>query len=174
MQEFIEKKKTSSNGTTSSDIPGESPDVPCVETTKNSVPGESPDWPLVETSKKCGPGESPDVPLVCKDDLNAQTKCEQCVYKSKSIRGLKMHVSKHHKITQIDGKTDHDEEETSIGTQTEETSPFCKEVIKSLEKHYVSGHCTKNRAAQTQALYQLYGQQISGPGSGFPPSQFGW
>ena len=64
IQEFIEKKKTSSNETPSSDVPGESPDVPRVETSKNSVPGESPDVPLVETSKKSGPGESPDVPLV--------------------------------------------------------------------------------------------------------------
>ena len=170
MKEFIEKKKTSSNETTSSDIPGESPDVPCVETTKNSVPGESPDEPLVETSKKCGPGESPDVPLVCKDDLNAQTKCEQCGYKSKSSHGLNMHVSKHHKITQIDGKTDHDKEEASIGTETEDTCPFFKEVFECLEKHYVSGRCPKNQAAQTQALSQLYGQQISCPVSGFPPS----
>ena len=61
MQEFIEKKKTSSNKTTYSDVSGESLDVPCVETTKISVPGESPDVPLVETSKKSGTGESPDV-----------------------------------------------------------------------------------------------------------------
>ena len=72
--------------------------------------------PLVETSKKSCPGESPDVPLVCKDDLNTQPKCEQCGLNSKSSCGLKMHASKHHKITQIDGANDHDEEKTSIGT----------------------------------------------------------
>ena len=101
MQEFIEKKKTSSNETTSSDVPGESPDVPSVETSKNSVPGESPDVPLVETSKKIGPGESPDVPLVCKDDLNAKTKCEQCGFYSKSYCVLRTRIIKHHIISQL-------------------------------------------------------------------------
>ena len=75
-----------------------------------------------------------------------------------------MNVSRHHIIPQIEGATDHNKEETSIGTQTEETCPFCKDV----------GSVPRTKQHKGQALYQLYGQQISGQVRGFPASQLGW
>ena len=75
--EFIEKKKTSSNDTPSEEAPGESSNLPPMETTEESV--------SVEPS---------DVPLLCKDNLQEHTKCEECGFQSKSNCGLKIHIRK--------------------------------------------------------------------------------
>ena len=130
----------------------------------------------METTKESVSGESSDVPLVCKDNLQVDNKCEECGFKAKSNRGLKTHISKQHVISQIDGANEDVEEVTSASkeTQTCESCHYCKDFIESLDKHNISGFCPKNKAAQTQVLYQRYGNQSSGLGSGFPPSQFGW
>ena len=40
-----------------------------------------------------------------KDDLSASTfRCEQCDYSTRTSHGIKMHVSKQHKISQLDGE----------------------------------------------------------------------
>ena len=157
MQEFIEKKKKSSNDTASAEATGGPSNLPPVETTKESVSGEP-----------------SDVSLVFKDNLQEENKCEECGFKAKNNCGLKMHISKQHVISQIDGANADVEEVTSKETQTDESCHYCKDFIESLDKHNISGFCPKNKAAQTQALYQRYGHQSSGLGSGFPPSQFGW
>ena len=154
---FIKKKKTSSNDTPSKEAPSESSSLPPVGITEESVSGET-----------------SDVPLVCKETIQEDTQCEECGFKAKSNRGLKMHKSKQHVISQIDGTTDEVVEIISKETQTDESCHYCKDFIESLDKHNISGFCPKNKAAQTQALYQRYGHQSSGLGSGFPPSQFGW
>ena len=48
--------------------------------------------------------DSQDVTLAQKDDICASPfRCDQCDYSTKTSRGLKMHVSKQHKISQLDG-----------------------------------------------------------------------
>ena len=136
MLEFIEKKKTSSNDTPSEEAPGESSNLPPVETTEESVSGEP-----------------SDVPLVCEDNLQEHTKCEECGFQSKNNRGLKIHIRKQHSISQIDGANDEVEGISSKETQTDEICHYCKDFIESLDKHNISGFCPKNKAAQTQVLY---------------------
>ena len=79
-----------------------------------------------------------------------------------------MHIRTQHRISQIDGAYEIVEEGKSLGTQTEETCPYCRDTIESLEKHHVSGFCPKNIEAQRLALYQRYGQHNAGQGQGFP------
>ena len=86
MQKFIEKKKTSSKDTKSAEPTGESSKLPPGETTQESASGEP-----------------SDVPFVYKDNLQEDNKCEECGFKAKSNRGLKMHIRKQHVIPQLDG-----------------------------------------------------------------------
>jgi hypothetical protein len=87
MQEFIEKKKSSSNDTASAEATGESSKLPPGETTQEHVSGEP-----------------SDVPLVYKDNLEEDNKCEECGFKAKSKRELKTHINKQHVIPQLDGQ----------------------------------------------------------------------
>ena len=49
--------------------------------------------------------DSQDVTLSQKEELSANTfRCDQCDYYTKTSRGLKMHVRKQHKISQLDGE----------------------------------------------------------------------
>ena len=49
-----------------------------------------------------------------KNDLLANSKCSQCKFISKSSNGLKTHIRKQHRISQVDGNTDNsDVEETN-------------------------------------------------------------
>ena len=51
--------------------------------------------------------DTQDVTLAHKDDLSASTfKWDQCEFNTKTSRGLKMHVSKQHKISQLDGENE--------------------------------------------------------------------
>ena len=126
--------------------------------------------------------DSSSVTLSSKDgSAEATVSCDQCEHRTKTEGGMKQHKRRKHDVAQLDGNNSISEDTihevivvNSKGTQTDETCHYCKDSIESLEKHNVSGHCPKNTAAQTQALYQLYGQQMPGPGSGFPASQFGW
>ena len=120
---------------------------------------------------KSVPGDFPDVPLVLKENLQDQTKCEECGFIAKSSRGMKVHHSTQHRIPQVDCAND-DEETKSKQTQTDETCPFCQDLIESKDVHNVSGFCPKNKEAQTIALYQRYGYQNIGHSQGFPASQF--
>ena len=54
------------------------------------------------------------------------------------------------------------------GSQTDEICKFFKDIFESQENQNSSGFCPKNKSAQTQALYALYGHPKNGPGSGFP------
>ena len=70
--------------------------------------------------------DSQDVTLSQNEDLSASTfRCDQCDYYTRTSRGLKMHVSKQHKISQLDGEdevledsiSDKPEEPTILGMQ---------------------------------------------------------
>ena len=70
--------------------------------------------------------DAQDVTLAQKDDLCASPfRCDQCDYCTITSRGLKMHVSKQHKISQLDGGdevledsiSDKHEEPTILGMQ---------------------------------------------------------
>ena len=84
----------------------------------------------------------------------------------KSSRGLKVHIRTQQRISQIDGASDSIEESTFVGTQTKESCPYCRDEIKSLQKHHVNGFCPKNIEAQRLVLYQQYGQHNMS--QGFP------
>ena len=147
------------------DVPGESP----VENSHKSGSRETSNVVLVESSTNSVLSDSLNVPLVCEDFISESTTCEQCGFKSKCSRGLKVHIRTKHRISQIDGADDLLEESQSIGTQTEETCDYCRDIIESLEKHHVSGFCPKNIEAQRLALFQRYGQHNTpGQGKGFP------
>lgn len=163
MEIFIEKKKSLSLEAISNVDNVESIDLPTVHNTESRASGESPEVPLEEIFKNSIPGGLPEGPLACKDDLH---ECDECGFTAKSSRGLKVHKSTQHKIAQIDGAHDI-EENNSRETQTDETCSFCQDFIESKDKHNEGGFCPKNKAAQTQALYQSYGYQNFG-GSGFP------
>ena len=141
------------------DVPGESP----VDNSHKSVSRETSNVTLVESSTDSVLSDSLNVRLVCEDFISESTTCEQCGFKSKCSRRLKVHIRTKHRISQIDGADDLLEESQSIGTQTEETCDYCRDIIESLEKHHVSGFCPKNIEAQRLALFQRYGQ-----GQGFP------
>ena len=60
---------------------------------------------------------------VDKDDSRQQTifKCDHCDFSSKSTRLLKTHREKKHKVPQMDGNDDGDEEDfTSVGDEKKE------------------------------------------------------
>ena len=99
MQEFIEKKKSSSNDTASAEATGESSKLP---------PGE--------TTQERASGEPSDVPLVYKDNLEEDNKCEECGFKARNKHGLKTHINKQHVIPQLDGPA---EANTDKGTSPE-------------------------------------------------------
>ena len=82
------------------------------------------------------------------DNLLEKTKYEECEFIAKSSRGLKVHQSTQHRISQVDGANDQ-EENKSKQTQTDETCPFCQDIIESKEVHNVRGCCPKNKEAQT-------------------------
>ena len=146
-------------------VPGKS----LADNSPKSVFSETPDVSQVELSASSIPSDSLDVPLGCEDFDIENTTCEQCGFKSKSSRGLKVHVRTQHRISQIDGSDDIVKESESLGTQTEETCDYCRDIIESLEKHHVSGFCPKNIEAQRLALFQRYGQHsTAGQGQGFP------
>ena len=49
--------------------------------------------------------DSQDLTLAQKDDLSVSSfMCDQCDYSTRTSRGLKMHVSKQHQISQLDGE----------------------------------------------------------------------
>ena len=166
MEKFIEKKKTSSLETIPQVVSVKSTDLPTVDAT-----GDSLVVPAVKTVDRDIPGNLPDVPLVLKDNLLEKTKCEECGFISKSSRGLKVHESTQHRISQVDGANDQ-EDTKSKQTQTDDACPFCKDLIESKEVHNVSRFCPKNKVAQTIALYQIYGYQNIGHSQGFPANQF--
>ena len=123
-----------------------------MENSPKSVSSETSDPALVELSTNSVPSDSLDVPLVCEDIINENTTCEHCGFKSKSSRGLKVHIRTQHRISQIDGADDIIEESKSLGTQTEQTCDYCRDIIESLDKHYISGFCPKNIEAQRIAF----------------------
>ena len=106
--------------------------------------------------------------------IQEHTKSEECGFQSENNRGLKIHIRKQHSISQIDGANDEVKGISSKETQTDEICHYCKDFIECLDKHNISGFCPKNKASQPQVLYQQYGHQNIGLGSGFPPSQFEW
>ena len=60
---------------------------------------------VMNTSSNVDVNDSQDVTLAQKDDLSESTlKCDQCDFHTRTSRGLKMHVSKQHKISQLDGE----------------------------------------------------------------------
>ena len=62
---------------------------------------------VIETSSTVDADDTQDVTLAHKDDLSASTfECDQCEFNTKTSRGLKMHISKQHKISQLDGEDD--------------------------------------------------------------------
>ena len=63
------------------------------------------------------------MPLVCEDLIHENTKCEQCGFNFKSSCGLKVYIPTQHRISQIDGASDI-EENKFIGTQTEKNMSF--------------------------------------------------
>ena len=140
-----------------------------VKNTSKSVLSEKSDAALVELSIDGVFSDSLEVPKECEEVINENmSTCEQCGFKSKSSRGLKVHIRTQHRISQIDGAADMFEENTSVGTQTEESCPYCRDEIESLQKHHVNGFCPKNIEAQRLVLYQQYGQHNMSQGQGFP------
>ena len=69
---------------------------------------------VMKTSSNVDVNDSQHVTLVQRDDLSASTfKCEQCDFQTRTGRGLKIHVSKQHKISQLDGQDEISENEVS-------------------------------------------------------------
>ena len=131
---------------------------------KNAFKSVLSDAALVELSID---GVSLEVPKECEEVINDNISiCEQSGFKSKSSRGLKVHIWTQHRIYQIEGASDTIEESTFVGTQTKESCPYCRDEIKSLQKHHVNGFCPKNIEAQRLVLYQQYGQHNMS--QGFP------
>ena len=73
-----------------------------VEKTKDSACCESPEVPHNETTTGSVQDETPEIHVVSKDDLHAETKCEQCGFTFKISCGLRSYIRKHHIISQLD------------------------------------------------------------------------
>ena len=59
--------------------------------------------------------ETNDVTVAHKDDLTTSTlKCDQCDFNTKNSRGMKRHIIKQHKISQLDGEDDVVDNEFSV------------------------------------------------------------
>ena len=134
-----------------------------VKKTTDSASCESTEVPLKETTRGSVQNETSDIPIVSKDDLPAETKCEQCVLIPKVI--VDWEPIKENPIWFHNWMCSWNKEQ---GSQAYEICNFCKDIIKSPEKHNISGLCSKNKSAQAQALYAFYWHHTNGPGSGFP------
>jgi RNA polymerase subunit RPABC4/transcription elongation factor Spt4 len=136
-----------------SSVPGES----AVKNASKSVLNETSDAALVKLSIDGVSSDSLEVANECEEVINENMSiCEQCGFKSKSSRGLKVHIRTQHRISQIDGADDIIEESTSGVTQTKEACPYCRDEKQSLQKQNVNGFCPKNIEAQRLVLYQQY------------------
>ena len=69
---------------------------------------------VMNTSSNVDVNDSQHVTLAQTDDLSASTfKSEQCDFQTRTSSGLKMHVSKQHKISQLDGEDEISENKVS-------------------------------------------------------------